>query len=860
MGTEMRESFLAYAMSVIVARALPDVRDGLKPVHRRILYAMHESGITPGRPHKKSAWTVGEVIGKYHPHGDTAVYDAMARLAQDFSMREPLVDGHGNFGSADGDRPAAMRYTEARLSKQAMEMLRDLDKDTVDWQPNYDESLQEPSVLPSRFPNLLVNGGQGIAVGMATNIPTHNLGEVVDAACTYLDAGDGIVPGSAETGAAEDADAIARLAAATPDPAGPHEASLEELMKVLPGPDFPGGGLIVGHKGISDAYQSGRGSITLRCKTKLEETKRGKPRIVAYELPYGVQPSKLEVKINELISDKKLPEVSHAQDESDRKGTRFVIELKEGAVPQVALNKLNKMTSMQTTFGVNTVALVDGVPRTLSLVEIFRYYCKHQEEVIVRRTKFDLKKAQERAHILEGLTIALDNIDEVIQIIKSSQTDDEARNRLMERFGLDKVQTDAILEMKLRRLTGLEREKIENELAELKAKIAYYKQVLADPKLQHQVIKDEMLEIKRRFNSKRRTKIVEAQPELTVEDYVADEDMVVTITKAGYVKRLPASTYHQQKRGGKGLHGVTLKENDFVEHLFVASTHDYVLFFTNRGKLYRVKVYELPAGSRTAKGSAIVNFLQLAPAEGNLPAERVTAVLNVKDFSKDEYIFFVTAQGTVKKTALYEYRNVNKGGILAIGLHDGDALVNVRRIKDGDNVIMVSSKGKAIQFSSADVRAMGRGAGGVRGMRLAADEVIIGGEVVPAAAVDAGEDGRSAGGDLLVVTDGGYGKRTPLSEYPVQGRGGGGVFTIKMTEKKGQLVGMKVVAPEHELMLMSVNGLTVRVSAADIRECGRATQGVKVMTLNKGDRVSASTRIKERSKQEAKAPQQESLL
>jgi DNA gyrase subunit A len=818
MGTEMRESFLAYAMSVIVARALPDVRDGLKPVHRRILYAMHESGITPQRPHKKSAWTVGEVIGKYHPHGDTAVYDSMVRLAQDFSMSEPLVDGHGNFGSVDGDGAAAMRYTEARLSKQAMEMLRDLDKDTVDWQPNYDESLQEPSVLPARFPNLLVNGGQGIAVGMASNIPTHNLGETIDATCLYLDCQD------------EDT---------------PREPSLDELLKVLPGPDFPTGGTIVGKKGIRDAYETGRGSITIRCKVKLEQSSSGKQRIVAYEFPYGVNKAKVDEKLSELIRDKKIPEVTHCQDESDRKGTRFVVEIRQGVVPQVALNKLYKMTQMQSSFGVNTVALVDGVPRTLSLVEILRYYVRHQEDVIVRRTRYELKKAEERAHILQGLVIALDNIDEVIQIIKSSRTDDEARDRLMSRFGLSKVQTDAILEMKLRRLTGLEREKLEAELAELLEKIDYYKRVLADPKLQHQVIKDEMLDIKKRFGSKRRTNIVKEEPELTVEDYITDEQMVVTITKSGYVKRLPVTTYKQQKRGGKGLHGVSLKENDFVEHLFVASTHDYMLFFTNQGKVYRVKVHELPVGSRVAKGSAIVNFLQLDNGES------VSAVLSTRDFSKDEYLLFVTAEGTVKKTALYEYRNTPRNGLIAIGLHEGDSLVNVKRIKDGDNVILVSSKGKAIQFPASDVRAMGRPAGGVKGMTMGAGERIVGGEVVPAAAVEAGEDGRSAGGDLFVITTGGYGKRTALSEYPVQKRGGGGVFTIKMTDKKGALAGMKVIRPEHELMLMSESGMTIRVKSGDIRECGRATQGVKVMNVDAGDQVSAIARVQAAKKDKA---------
>ncbi|MDR2108143.1 MAG: DNA gyrase subunit A [Coriobacteriales bacterium] len=794
MAMEMRESFLAYAMSVIVARALPDVRDGLKPVHRRILYAMHESGITPNRPHKKSAWTVGEVIGKYHPHGDVAVYDTMVRLAQDFSMRVPLVDGHGNFGSVDGDGAAAMRYTEARLQKSAMELLRDLEKETVDFQPNYDESLQEPTVLPARFPNLLVNGSAGIAVGMATNIPPHNLGEVIDATTLMLD---------------------------NPD------VSLDELMQVIPGPDFPSGAMVMGAGGIRDYFETGRGSLTLRAKARLEKTSTGRDRIVFYEMPYMMNKNKLEIKINELMSDKKLVEVSLARDESDRNGIRFVVELKNGVVPDVVLNKLYKHTSLQTSFGVIMLSLVDGVPRTLGLREVLHYYILHQLEVIVRRTRFDLKKAEDRAHILKGLIIALDNIDEVIAIIKAARDDAEARAKLMARFGLTQTQTDAILEMRLRRLTGLEREKIDNELAELVEKIAYFQKILADEQLQRQVIKEELAEVRGRFANKRRTELAREAKDLEIEDLIADEDMVVTITRSGYVKRLPVATYRQQKRGGKGLQGVNLKDDDFVEHLFVASTHDYMMFFSTRGKVYRLKVHELPVGSRHARGTAIVNLLPLESGE------TIASVINTRAFPEDEYLLFATAAGMTKKTALSAYRNSRRDGLIAIKLRDDDELIAVRRVKTDDRVVMVSSGGKAIVWDESEARPMGRDTSGVQGMRTPADELVIGMEIAPPA-TDAG---------LFVVTVGGYGKRTPLSEYPLQHRGGQGVFTIKMTEAKGKLAAMKVVGEGHELMLVSEEGVMIRVRATDISEQGRPTQGVKVMNVSGTDRVTAVARV-----------------
>lgn len=787
LAKEMRTSFLEYSMSVIVSRALPDVRDGLKPVHRRILYAMYDSGITPNRPHSKSARTVGDVIGKYHPHGDSAVYDAMVRLAQPFNMRVPLVDGHGNFGSIDGDGAAAMRYTEARLDKPAMELLRDLDKETVDWQPNYDESLQEPSVLPARFPNLLVNGSNGIAVGMATNIPPHNLGETIDAVCMLMD---------------------------NPD------ATTEQLMTVLPGPDFPTGGLIMGRKGIVDAYETGRGTLTIRARHKIVESKTGKKSIVITEIPYQVNRTTLMQKIGQLVREKKLPEISNVHDGADRNSpVDIIIDLKSSAMPQVVLNKLFKHTQLQVNWGVIMIALVNGSPRTLSLKEMLHYYILHQEDVVTRRTKYELKKAEERAHILEGLLIALDNIDEVIEIIRSSHDDKEASSRLQERFGLTEAQTSAILEMRLRRLTGLEREKIENELAELKKNIEYYRAILADENLLRKVIKDELNEIKDKYNTPRRTKITGPAEDIDVEDLIADEDVAVTFTQAGYIKRMPIDTYRNQHRGGKGMQGVNLKDNDFVEQIWTASTHDYMLFFTTAGKVYRIKVYEIPEASRHARGTAIVNLLNLDKGE------KVSAVIATKEFPEDEYLMFGTEQGMVKKTSMKLYDRTRRDGLIAINLKDDDHLIAVRRVKPGDKVIMVSSAGKAIAWDESEVRSMGRDTMGVRGMNVVPGVKVLGLEI---AKPDA---------DLLVITENGYGKRTPLSEYPEHHRGGQGVYTITMTQKKGQLAAMKVVQEDDQLMIVSDDGVIIRTPVKDISELGRSTQGVKIMDVADKSRV-----------------------
>ena len=791
---EMRTSFLEYSMSVIVARALPDVRDGLKPVHRRILYAMNESGITPNKPHVKCARPVGDCMGKYHPHGDAAIYDTLVRLAQDFSMRVPLIDGHGNFGSIDGDGAAAMRYTEARLNKPAMELLADLEKETVDWQPNYDESLQEPKVLPARFPNLLVNGSAGIAVGMATNIPPHNLGEAIDATIAVME---------------------------NPD------ISLDEVLQIMPGPDFPTGATIMGRSGIREAYETGRGSITIRAKAHVEKSTSGRNRIVVTEIPYQVNKAKLIEKIADLVKQKTVTEISGLNDESDRKGMRIVIDLKRGEEPQVVLNKLYKHTQLQTGFGINNLALVNGVPHVLGLKDMLYNYIDHQIDVIQRRTRYELRKAEERAHILEGLVIALDNIDEVISIIRSSRDDAEARARLIERFGLSEVQANHILEMRLRRLTGLEREKIETELAELREKIAYYKRVLGDESLVKEIIRDEMLEIKRRYADKRRTEIADEARDLDIEDLIADEDMVITITRSGYIKRLPVATYRQQKRGGKGMSGVKLKENDFVEQLFIASTHDYMLFFTNKGKVYRQKVHQIPLGSRQAKGTPVVNLL---PIEDD---EKVATVINTRDFPADEYLLFATAHGMIKKTAFDAYKNVRSNGLIAINLRDADELIAVRRVAPGMKVMMVSSAGKAIRFDESEARPMGRDTTGVHGIRIdvAGGDRVLGMEIAP-------DDS-----DLFVITERGYGKRTKVTEYTEHHRGGGGMSTIKMTDKKGMIAAMKIINEKHEMMIVSEEGVVIRVKAGDISELSRATQGVKVMNVDDSDRVVAVARV-----------------
>lgn len=810
-GREMKQSFIEYSMSVITARALPDVRDGLKPVHRRILYAMNESGIFPNRPHKKSAWTVGEVIGKYHPHGDFAVYDTMVRLAQWFSMRTPLIDGHGNFGNIDGDSAAAMRYTESRLAKPAMELLRDLQKDTVDWGPNYDESLAEPKVLPARFPNLLVNGSSGIAVGMATNIPPHNLSEVIEATCMLID---------------------------NPD------ATCEELMTVLPGPDFPTGALIMGTSGIRQAYETGRGSITVRAKAHVESTKTGRSRLVFTEIPYQVNKGTLQEKIAQLVNEKRIEGISDMRDESTQKGIRLVIELKKGVIPQVVLNNLYKYTSLQNTFGVNNLALVNGVPKCLSLREILSHYIDHQVDVVTRRTRFDLKKAQARAHILEGYLMALDHIDEVISIIRSSQTDAEASSRLIERFGFSPEQTTAILEMKLRRLTGLERDKIEDELAGLRRAIAYYEDLLANEHKILGVIKEEMREISKKFGDKRRTEITRAERDLDVEDLIADEDMVVTITHTGYVKRIPVETYRSQKRGGKGVTGVNLKEDDVIAEMFIASTHEYVLFFSNKGKVYRLKVHELPVGSRQARGTAIVNLLPFE--EG----EKIASVISCREFPGNEYLMFATANGMVKKTVMSAYDRSRRDGIIAINLKNGDRLLDVRRVREGDKVIMATTSGKAIVFAEDQVRATGRDTSGVRGITMKDGAEVLGMEI------------SNGTGDLFVITERGYGKRTPVADYPEQNRGGQGVYTIQMTDHKGSLAAMKTVGPQHELFIITEGATVIRVKTEDVSQTGRATQGVKMMSVIDGDRVTAVARMtssEEKDKTPAEADDQVDL-
>ena len=801
-GHEMKQSFIEYSMSVITARALPDVRDGLKPVHRRILYAMNESGIYPNRPHKKSAWTVGEVIGKYHPHGDSAVYDTMVRLAQWFSMRTPLIDGHGNFGNIDGDSAAAMRYTESRLAKPAMELLRDLQKDTVDWQPNYDESLAEPQVLPARFPNLLVNGSSGIAVGMATNIPPHNLAEAIEATCMLIDN-----PG----------------------------ATTEELMTVMPGPDFPTGARIMGSDGIRQAYETGRGSITVRAKAHVESTKTGRNRLVFTEIPYQVNKGNLQEKIAQLVNEKRIEGISDMRDESTQKGIRLVIELKKGVIPQVVLNNLYKYTSLQNTFGVNNLALVGGVPKCLSLREMLRAYIDHQVDVVTRRTRFDLKKAQARAHILEGYLMALDHIDEVISIIRSSRTDSEASQRLIERFGFTPEQTTAILEMKLRRLTGLERDKIQEELDGLRRAIAYYEDLLAHEEKILGVIKEEMREISRKYGDKRRTEICAAEKDLDVEDLIADEDMVVTITHTGYVKRIPVAAYRAQKRGGKGVTGANLKEDDVIDEMFIASTHEYVLFFSNRGKVYRLKVHELPVGTRQARGTAIVNLLPFE--EG----EKIASVISCREFPDNEYLMFATASGMVKKTVMSAYDRSRRDGIIAINLKNGDHLLDVRRVREGDKVILATTAGKAIMFAEDQVRATGRDTSGVRGITMKGDTTVLGMEI---------SNGR---GDLFVITERGYGKRTPVADYPEQNRGGQGVYTIQMTERKGNLAAMKTVGPQHELFIITEGATVIRVKTDEISKTGRATQGVKMMSVADGDRVTAVARMTS-AKKKPKAP------
>ncbi|RJQ31901.1 MAG: DNA gyrase subunit A [Actinobacteria bacterium] len=789
---EMRSSYIDYAMSVIVGRALPDVRDGLKPVHRRILYGMFDMGMTPGRPYKKCARIVGEVLGKYHPHGDTAVYDALVRMAQDFSVRYQLIDGHGNFGSVDGDSPAAMRYTEARLAKVAMELLRDIEKETVNFVPNFDESLKEPAVLPARIPNLLVNGSSGIAVGMATNIPPHNLGEVIDGTVAYID-----------------------------NP----EITPKELNKHIKGPDFPTGATIMGRTGIKNAYETGRGSIRVRGKTHVEEMKGGKNRIIITELPYQVNKARLAEKIAELVRDKHITEIADLRDESDRSGMRLVVELKREAVPQVALNKLYKHTQLQDNFGVIMLALVDGVPRVMNLAQVIGHYVNHQKDVVIRRTKFELDKAEKRAHILEGLLIALDNIDEVIKIIRGSKTVDEAKSGLMSKFKLSDVQAQAILDMRLQKLTGLERQKVADEFAELQKTIKYLKSLLASEEKIMEVIKTELLEIKEKYADKRRSEITAAAEDIDIEDLIADEEMVVTLTHSGYIKRLPLATYRMQKRGGRGVAGLNLKDGDFVEHLFVASTLDNVLFFSNRGKVYRLKVYEIPVGSRQARGQNVINLLPFQAGE------KIAALLSIKDFDQAPYLIMGTKNGLVKKTALAEYNTSRKDGILAIGMRPGDELIAVKLTDESSEIILASQTGQAIRFKQSDVRPMGRTAMGVKGINLKPKDLVLGMDVV------------MAGTQLFVITEKGYGKRTPTDKYPLQKRGGQGVKTIKLTDGKGLLSAVRLVDDSQELMIISEEGVVIRVNVKDVSIQGRSTQGVRVMNLKGKDKVSTLARI-----------------
>ena len=798
--SQMKTSYIDYAMSVIVSRALPDVRDGLKPVHRRILYSMNELNMTPDKPYRKCARLVGDVLGKYHPHGDAAVYDAMVRMAQDFSLRYMLVDGHGNFGSVDGDSPAAMRYTESRMSKLTLEMLRDIDKNTVEFVPNFDDTLKEPDVLPSRFPNLLVNGSSGIAVGMATNVPPHNLTEVIDGIIKVID---------------ED------------------NVTIDDLMKIIKGPDFPTGGIIMGHEGIRSAYTTGRGRIIVRARAEIEEM-GNRQRIVVTELPYQVNKARLIENIANLVKEKRLEGISDLRDESDREGMRIVIELKRDANANVLLNQLYKNTQMQDTFGAIMLALVDKQPKTLNLRQCIDYYLDHQKDVILRRTKFDLDKAEARLHILEGLRIALDYIDEVIKIIRAAY--DDAKERLMERFGLTEIQAQAILDMRLRTLSGLQREKIEEEYNQLVEKVKYYKEVLSSETLVYKIIKDELLELKEKYGDERRTAIEAAADEIDIEDMIKEEDCVITLTHFGYIKRLPADTYKSQKRGGKGIVGITTREEDFVEKIFISSTHHYILFFTNKGKTYRLKAYEVPEAGRQAKGTAIVNLLQLDPDE------KITAVIPIAEYAEGSYLLMVTKNGLVKKTNLMEYANVRKSGLQGITLRENDELVNVRLTNGEDKVVIVTNNGMSITFDEKDVRPIGRVSQGVRGIDVADDDYVIG--------MEPGNDENLC---LLAITENGFGKRTEVTEYRVQTRGGKGVLTYKVTEKTGKVVGIRVVKETDDIILISSDGTIIRLAVKDISVLGRNTQGVTLMRMPEGVKVVSIAKVTDDTEEEETA-------
>ena len=796
---EMKSSYIDYAMSVIVMRALPDVRDGLKPVHRRILYAMHEAGMAANKPHKKSARIVGEVLGKYHPHGDSSVYGATVRLAQDFSTRYLLVDGHGNFGSVDGDSAAAMRYTEVRMSKMAEEMLADIDKDTVDFTPNYDESLKEPVVLPSKVPNLLINGSSGIAVGMATNIPPHNLNEVVDGLLMMIDNPDVTIP---------------------------------ELMTAIQGPDFPTGGLILGTEGIKEAYTTGRGSVKMRAQVRVERMANSKSRILVTEIPYQVNKARLVEKIADLVRDKVIDGITDLRDESDRSGMRIVIELRRDVNADVLLNQLYKHTQLQESFGVIMLALVDGRPCVLNLHEMLRLYLEHQKEVIVRRTRFELAKAEARAHILEGLKIALDNLDAVIKTIRASQTVDIAKNALINGFNLSDKQAQAILEMRLQRLTGLERDKIEKEYKDILETIAWLKAVLADDAKVMNIIREELVDVKKRFGDARRSVITDDTSKLEMEDLIAVEDVVITITHHGYIKRLNIDTYRSQRRGGKGITGMGTKEEDFVVHLFVATTHHNIMFFTNRGRVYRMKAYEIAEASRTAKGTAIVNLL---PLEQN---EKITAVLAVKEFSADRYLLMATQKAIVKKTVLSEFDTSRKGGLIAITLDDDDDLIDVKLTNGEQDIIMGTRNGMAINFPEEQVRTTGRTARGVRGIRLTDDDMVIGVDVL------------KKDSEVLTVSEEGYGKRTLVSEYRSQSRGGKGVINLKITEKTGKVIGLKVVRPGMDLMMITGEGIVIRIDIDSISVISRNTQGVTLMRTIGEDKVVALATVERKTENE----------
>ena len=798
---EMRKSYMDYAMSVIVGRALPDVRDGLKPVHRRVLFAMSELSNDWNKPYKKSARVVGDVIGKYHPHGDSAVYDTIVRMAQSFSMRHPLVDGQGNFGSIDGDSAAAMRYTEVRMDRLAHELLTDIDKETVDFGPNYDDSLQEPLVLPCKFPNLLVNGSEGIAVGMATKIPPHNLGEVIDALIAVID-----------------------------NPA----LDFDDLLRLVPGPDFPTGGFILGRDGIREAYAGGRGIIQTRARALVEKDRRtGRESIIVNEIPYQVNKAKLIEKIAELVKEKKIEGISDLRDESDRDGMRIVIELKKESIPEVILNQLYKMTQMQSSFGIIMLAIVNGQPRVLALREVLDRFIEHRKEIITRRCIFELKKAEARAHILEGLKIALENLDEVIQIIKSSTNPAEAKERLMTRFGFSTLQAQAILDMRLHRLTGLERDKIIAEYNEILALIQRLKEILASEVEILSIIKQELIEIKERFANPRRTEIIAKTGDLSLEDLIVEEDMVVTVSHTGYIKRNAVSLYRAQRRGGKGKTGMRPKEEDFVEQLFIASTHAYILVFTDLGKVYWLKVHEIPQGGRATRGKAIVNLLQLSSEEN------VTSILPVKEFVEDKYIVTATRNGVVKKTELMAYSNPRAGGIIALTIDEGDRLVSTRLTDGTMDILLASSHGKSIRFPESDVRSMGRTSRGVRGMMLEAGDSIIGMEVVT--------DATAA--TLVTVTENGYGKRTDLDEYRVQSRGGKGIITIKTTERNGQVVDIKLVNDESDLMFITDRGKVLRTGVSMLSIIGRNTQGVRLMVLESGERIVAVARLAEKDEE-----------